>query len=72
LASDTFGSALSEPCNACSSPTSCTTEMHSISLSPSAKETEHGTSNSSGEEKGNLSLVQMSLSLLENFLSEVT
>ncbi|KAI5568642.1 hypothetical protein BDE02_12G027500 [Populus trichocarpa] len=71
LASDTFGSALSEPCNACSSPTSCTTEMHSISLSPSAKETEHGTSNSSGEEKGNLSLVQMSLSLLENFLSEV-
>ncbi|KAG6753775.1 hypothetical protein POTOM_041773 [Populus tomentosa] len=71
LASDTFGSALSEPCNACSSPTSCTTDMHSISLSPSAKETEHGTSNSSGEEKGNLSLVQMSLSLLENFLSEV-
>ncbi|KAJ6359264.1 hypothetical protein OIU76_000898 [Salix suchowensis] len=71
LASDTLGSALSEPPNACSSPTSCTTDMHSISLSPSAKETEHGTSNSSGEEKGNLSLVQMFSTPRENFLSEV-
>ncbi|KAJ6764900.1 SWI/SNF COMPLEX-RELATED [Salix koriyanagi] len=71
LASDTLGSALSEPPNACSSPTSCTTDMHSISLSPSAKETEQGTSNSSGEEKGNLSLVQMFSTPRENFLSEV-
>ncbi|CAK7327915.1 unnamed protein product [Dovyalis caffra] len=66
-----LGSVLSEQHNACSSPTSCTTDMHSISLSPNAKETEHVTSNSFGEEeKGTFSLVQMSCSPLEKFLSK--
>ncbi|KAG6746730.1 hypothetical protein POTOM_049093 [Populus tomentosa] len=71
LASDTLGTALSEQHNACPSPTSCTTDMHSISLSPSAKEAEHLTSNSSREEeKETFSLIEMSCSPLEKFLSK--
>ena len=72
LASDTLGTALSEQHNACSSPTSCTTDMHSISLPPSVKEAEHLTSNSSREEdKETFSLIEMSCSPLEKFLSKV-
>ncbi|KAJ6760154.1 PROTEIN REVEILLE 7-RELATED [Salix purpurea] len=71
LTSDTLGTILSEKQNACSSPTSCTTDMRSVSLSPSAKETEHVTSNSSREEeKETFSFTQMSCSPLEKFLSK--
>uniref|UniRef100_A0A6N2LL27 Uncharacterized protein n=1 Tax=Salix viminalis TaxID=40686 RepID=A0A6N2LL27_SALVM len=71
LTSDTLGTVLSEKHNACSSPTSCTTDMRSVSLSPSAKETEHVTSNSSREEeKETFSFTQMSCSPLEKFLSK--
>ncbi|XP_011047787.1 PREDICTED: protein REVEILLE 7-like [Populus euphratica] len=66
VASDTLGTALSEQHNACSSPTSCTTDMQ-----PSAKEAEHLTSKSSREEdKETFSLIQMSCSPLEKFLSK--
>ncbi|KAJ4713607.1 protein REVEILLE 1 [Melia azedarach] len=51
FASDTLGSAVSDQQNGCSSPTSCTTEMHSANLLPIEKENEYVTSNSSPEEE---------------------
>ncbi|XVE57202.1 hypothetical protein DITRI_Ditri04bG0072600 [Diplodiscus trichospermus] len=60
FASDAVGSTGSEPHNGCSSPTSCTTNMQSISASPFEKENDYVTSNSSAEEeKPSLSYVNM-------------
>lgn len=42
--SDTLGCAASDQQNGCSSPTSCTTEMHSVNLLPIEKENEYVTS----------------------------
>lgn len=42
--SDTLGCAASDQQNGCSSPTSCTTEMHSVNLLPVEKENEYVTS----------------------------
>ncbi|XP_028785895.1 protein REVEILLE 7-like isoform X1 [Neltuma alba] len=46
-----FGSAFSEQTNRCPSPNSCTTDIHSVSLSPAGKENDCITSNSSEEEE---------------------
>lgn len=74
IASDTLGSEGSEQHNGCSSPTSCTTDVHSVSLLPIEKENEHLTSNSSAEEKkGSSSSVQISSGPMPaKFLSMVT
>ncbi|GKV05312.1 hypothetical protein SLEP1_g17340 [Rubroshorea leprosula] len=70
FASDVLGSAVSEQQNACSSPTSCTTNIQSMNISLLEKESEYVTSNSSAEEeKVSLSSVQASAhSALEDFL----
>ncbi|KAF7813457.1 protein REVEILLE 7-like [Senna tora] len=58
--SETFGPAFSEPTNRCYSPNSCTTDVHSASLSPVEKENDCMTSNSSEEEeKGSLASVSL-------------
>lgn len=49
--SDSLGSATSEQLNACSSPTSCTTDMHSSTSSPVQKENVHITSISTVQEE---------------------
>lgn len=49
--SDTLGCAPSDQQNGCSSPTSCTTEMHSVNLLPVEKEHEYVTSISFPKEK---------------------
>ncbi|KAG2664843.1 hypothetical protein I3760_16G102000 [Carya illinoinensis] len=49
--SDSLGSAVSEQLNACSSPNSCTTDMHSSTSSPVEKENVHMTSNSTVQEE---------------------
>ncbi|KAK4280601.1 hypothetical protein QN277_012207 [Acacia crassicarpa] len=49
--SEAFGSAFSEKTNRCPSPYSCTTDIHSVSLSPVRKENDCITSNSSQEEE---------------------
>lgn len=70
--SDAFGSAASGQHNRSPSSTSCTTDMHSISLSPSEKENDYMISNSSDEVKRSLPAKQLSSSLtLENLLSMV-
>lgn len=51
MASDTSRSPVSEQHNGCSSPTSCTTDMNSVNLSPAEKENEYMTSSSSPEEE---------------------
>ncbi|GLT40084.1 hypothetical protein SLA2020_142420 [Shorea laevis] len=70
FASDVSGSAVLEQQNACSSPTSCTTNIQSMNISLLEKESEYVTSNSSAEEeKVSLSSVQASAhSALEDFL----
>lgn len=56
VGSDSLESSVSEPHSVCPSPTSCTTDIHSIGLSPVEKESEQITSSSSvQEEKGSLS-----------------
>ncbi|KAI4352041.1 hypothetical protein L6164_006329 [Bauhinia variegata] len=50
LGSEAFGSACSEQTNRCISPNSCTTDIHSASLSPVDKENDCLTSNLSEEE----------------------
>ncbi|KAI9073171.1 hypothetical protein K1719_044877 [Acacia pycnantha] len=49
--SEAFVSAFSEQTNRCPSPYSCTTDIHSVSLSPVGKENDCITSNSSQEEE---------------------
>lgn len=68
--SDAFGSAALGQHNRSPSSTSCTTDMHSISLSPSEKENDYMISNSSDDEKRYLPAKQLSSSsTLENLLS---
>ncbi|KAJ7970204.1 protein REVEILLE 1 [Quillaja saponaria] len=66
--SDALGSAFSEQTNRSPSPNSCTTDMHSVSLSPVEKGDGYMTSKSSeDEEKGSLSSLPLSAGLnLEN------
>ncbi|MED6137737.1 ER-phagy receptor 1 [Stylosanthes scabra] len=60
--SEAFGSAFSEQTNRCLSPNSCTTDIHSISLSPIEKENDCMTSKPSEEEdKGSLASVLLSI-----------
>ncbi|XP_040998659.1 protein REVEILLE 7-like isoform X1 [Juglans microcarpa x Juglans regia] len=49
--SDSLGSAVSEQLNPCSSPNSCTTDIHSSTSSPVEKENVHMTSNSTVQEE---------------------
>ncbi|KAJ1410145.1 SANT/Myb domain [Sesbania bispinosa] len=59
--SEPFGSAFSEQTNRCLSPNSCTTDIHSASLSPVEKENDCMTSKpSEEEEKGSLASVPLS------------
>lgn len=59
--SEAFGSAFSEQTNRCLSPNSCTTDIHSVSLSPVEKENDCMTSNPSEEEdKGSLASAPLS------------
>ncbi|XP_054820924.1 protein REVEILLE 7-like isoform X2 [Prosopis cineraria] len=55
--SEAFGSAFSEQTNRCPSPNSCTTDIHSIHLSPVGKENDCITSISSEEQTGYLASV---------------
>lgn len=57
--SEAFASAFSEQTNRCLSPNSCTTEIHSLSLSPVEKENDPSKS-SEEEEKGSLASVPLS------------
>lgn len=61
--SEAFGSAFSEQTNRCLSPNSCTTDIHSVSLSPVEKENDCMTSKpSEEEEKGSLASSPLSAS----------
>ncbi|TKY44895.1 REVEILLE 7 [Spatholobus suberectus] len=51
VGSEAFGSAFSEQINRCLSPNSCTTDIHSVSLSPIEKENDCMTSKASEEEE---------------------
>lgn len=63
--SDTLGCAASDQQNGCSSPTSCTTEMHSVNLLPIEKENEYVTSISFPKEE-KISTVPAHLSASSN------
>lgn len=68
--SEAFGSASSEPTTRCHSPNSCTTDIHSASLSPVEKENDCMTSNLSVEEENKGSLASASLATaLSQYLS---
>ncbi|KAH1131260.1 hypothetical protein J1N35_002638 [Gossypium stocksii] len=69
--SDAMGSSALEQQKACSSPTSCTTNLQSINTSPVEKETDYATSNlAAEEEKPSLSSVKkFGQSDAENILS---
>ncbi|CAL0323900.1 unnamed protein product [Lupinus luteus] len=61
--SEAFGQSFSEQTNRCVSPNSCTTDIHSLILSPVEKDNECMTSNSSEEgKKGSLASVPLSTS----------
>ncbi|XP_027359564.1 protein REVEILLE 7-like isoform X2 [Abrus precatorius] len=61
VGSEAFGSAFSEQTTRCLSPNSCTTDIHSVSLSPVEKENDCMTSEpSEEEEKGPLASVPLS------------
>ncbi|KAK7270687.1 hypothetical protein RJT34_26021 [Clitoria ternatea] len=61
VGSEAFGSAFSEQNNRCLSPNSCTTDIHSVNLSPVEKENDCMTSKpSEEEEKGSLASVHLS------------
>ncbi|KAF5730262.1 Homeodomain-like superfamily protein putative isoform 1 [Tripterygium wilfordii] len=69
VASEKVSSGVSEQNNQCSSPTSCTTEMQSINLSPTEKENEHRACNPCAEQdKGSFSDQVSAVTILENFL----
>ncbi|KAG4380676.1 hypothetical protein GLYMA_16G217700v4 [Glycine max] len=51
VGSEAFGSQFSEQTNRCLSPNSCTTDIHSVSLSPAEKENDCMTSKASEEEE---------------------
>ncbi|QCD92404.1 protein REVEILLE 7-like isoform X2 [Vigna unguiculata] len=62
VGSEAFGSAFSEQNNRCLSPNSCTTDIHSVSLSPVEKENDCMTSKASEEEeKGSPASVPLSI-----------
>ncbi|KAL2334324.1 hypothetical protein Fmac_015537 [Flemingia macrophylla] len=61
VGSEAFGSAFSEQTNRCLSPNSCTTDIHSVNLSPVEKENDCMTSKASEEEeKGSPASVPLS------------
>ena len=69
--SDAQGSAASDQLNRSPSTTSCTTDMQSVSPSPSGKENDYVMVNSNAEEKKSSTAKLSACSTAENFLSMV-